>query len=257
MLWLHKSYSDWNIADSESAIRIYNFTNDLFMCRKFETWALEKDGVMKAISASKPATYSELCSTIYTYYGDLQGKSVSVWGDKNNYYLKHIVDLFKLFENARFLHIVRDGRDIACSYREVMQSRSNSPYRPVLPTNIEDIALDWQNNIRAIVNGLSCISHDFHLSIKYENLVQSPVRTLTGVCAWLGIEYSPEMESFNHQNQSRKLEPISTLDWKRKTVQPVTSENVGRYSRILSKQQVLKFESIAGKELSLFGYELC
>jgi len=227
------------------------------MCRKFETWALEKNDVMKAISASKPATYSQLCSIVYTCYGSLQGKAVSIWGDKNNYYLNHIVDLFDLFDGARFLHIVRDGRDVACSYREVMQSPSKSPYMPVLPTSIEEIALDWQSNVKTIVNGLSYISHDLQLSIRYEDLVQFPTRTLSAICEWLGIEYSSEMEDFSHQNQRGKLEPTSTLDWKRKTVQPVTSDNVGRYSRVLSKQQILEFQSIAGNELNLFGYTLC
>lgn len=256
VLWLHESYSKWDVTDSANKVRVSDFIDDLFDCRKFETWALEKNNVMKAISASKPETYSELCSTVYIHYGNVQGKITLVWGDKNNYYLKHIVDLFKLFEGARFLHIVRDGRDVACSYREVMQNPSQSPYMPVLPIDIGEIALDWQNNVQAIVSGLSHIPSDLQLSIRYEDLVRYPTKTLSATCEWLGIEYSPEMENFDYQNQRKKLEPTATLDWKRKTVRPVTSDNVGRYSQGLSKQQVLEFESIAGSELRIFGYKL-
>ncbi|WXG52261.1 MAG: sulfotransferase [Candidatus Sedimenticola sp. (ex Thyasira tokunagai)] len=124
--------------------------------QKIDTWNLCKHDVSKKIYSLQPENYAELCAAIYSAYADKAGKGYEYWGDKNNYYLNHLNELINVYPNAKFLHIVRDGRDIACSYREVMTNKSTSPYAPELETQIQDIAHIWKNDITKIDDFYPC-----------------------------------------------------------------------------------------------------
>ena len=58
----------------------------------------------------------------------------------------------ELFPNAYFIHIIRDGRNVACSYRDINRKKISDPYAPKLPDNIIDIAKEWNNNINILLN---------------------------------------------------------------------------------------------------------
>ena len=42
MIWLQEKYKGWCLADVKKPGKIEEFVNDLFECKKFETWKLEK-----------------------------------------------------------------------------------------------------------------------------------------------------------------------------------------------------------------------
>ncbi|NRB40050.1 MAG: sulfotransferase [Pseudomonadales bacterium] len=56
---------------------------------------------------------SSTISTIYETYAVKKGKVI--WGDKDPAYTTDIDILNKLFPDAKYIHIVRDGRDVALS----------------------------------------------------------------------------------------------------------------------------------------------
>jgi Sulfotransferase family len=88
-------------------------------------------------------------SAVYATYAASQGKTGSRWGDKNNFYRHHLAELATLFPSAGFVHIVRDGRDVAASYRALSTLSAGSKYAPRLPTAIAEIAADWISGVRA------------------------------------------------------------------------------------------------------------
>ena len=187
IIWLHGKYANWQVADNSNAIRVKSFLNDLLPCKKFDTWLLDRAIIEAQIQHNQPATYAELCSVVYTSFGLVAGKNFSIWGDKNNFHLNHLNELLGLYKNARFLHLVRDGRDVACSYREVMAAKSNSPYAPTLETRSADIALEWSSNVMKIDSFMSTMPRETTMTIRYEDLVLAPSSVVTAICEWLGI----------------------------------------------------------------------
>lgn len=254
IIWLHKKYSSWQAEDSRDTNTVEAFTNDLLACKKFDTWLLDSVLIRNQVRAFQPQNYAELCSVVFYCFGIETGKNVELWGDKNNFHLNHLNELHELFENARFLHIIRDGRDVACSYREVMEAKSTSPYAPVLETDIVNIAHEWSQNVTKIEAFTSSLSRDETLTVKYEDLTLTPALTIMRICEWLDIQFESEMLNSHTMNKLSKLEPDLTLDWKKRTLQPINSETVGRYSILLSLGEQEEFLLKAKSALKLFSY---
>lgn len=254
IIWLHKKYANWRVYDNNDLSRINEFLNDLLKCRKFDTWFLPRAIIEDQIITCQPASYAELCSTVYLAFGTGIGKIFSIWGDKNNYYLNHLDELFVMYKNARFLHIVRDGRDVACSYREVMSEKSISPYAPIFETNISDIALEWSCNVMKVDSFMSRIPSNATMTVKYEHLVSEPLSAIKNICKWLTIPFEQDMLNFYHQNRDRRLEPDLTMDWKRRTLQPIGAETVKRHVSLLSSDDHNKFLNVAMVALRRFSY---
>nr|BFD66486.1 sulfotransferase [Bdellovibrio sp. HAGR004] len=256
LVWLSNKYGDWNSFDSNSSSAVLSYVNDLFGTKKFETWGLNKSDVITQIAKNKPSSYSELSSCIYHSYAKKIAKEVLYWGDKNNFYLNHIEELNRLYPGAKYIHIVRDGRDVACSYLDMGRRTYKSQYAPQLPQKIEEIASQWRNNVLKIERDLKKCSSVF-LTIRYEDLVNKTDEELHNICDFLGIEFQNEMASFYLANRSQKLEPVETLEWKQKTLMPIERSSVGRYLDILSKEDVLRFEEVARDALDIFQYKNC
>ena len=254
IIWLYAEYGDWHLIDSMGTIKLDTFIDDLFKCKKMDTWGINKTDVKKQILIHQPISYPELCAVIYATYALNIGKSFRIWGDKNNFYLYHLDELLELYENARFLHVVRDGRDVACSYREVMHVKMDSPYAPKLETDVGDIAMKWAGNIIKIDSFMSLLSSHNAMTIKYEDLVTEPLNIISDICKWADIPFEAGMLDFYKNNKKNRLEPKLTMDWKKRTLKPISSETVGRYVQLLSKKEQSEFNESAYDALNLFGY---
>lgn len=252
--WLHNKYGSWCSSDSNDSIRLECFLDDLFECKKMDTWMMNREDVKKQILINHPSTYSELCSIIYLSYAISTERDFQLWGDKNNFYLNHLDELHSLYDNARFLHIVRDGRDVACSYREVMSGKTDSPYAPKLETNISDISIEWSNNVLKIDSFMTKLPIDRAMTIKYEDLVSDPENIINSVCRWLSIPFEASMINYYKENKSKKLEPEMTLDWKKRTLEPISNATVGRHARLLTSEDQYKFKELANIALKRFNY---
>ena len=254
IVWLSDLYDDWCVEDNDS-IRLNLFVDDLLECRKFETWGLAQEEVVEYISLGRPETYAELCVAVVAVYAKKFGEvSQLYWGDKNNFYLNHIEKLYELFPNAKFLHIVRDGRDIVCSYREVMNIQSSSPFAPKFPVKIADISSRWSEDVLGVDESFRALPSAQCMTLKYEDLVANTPDTLAALCEWLGLSYECGMELFYIRNKELNLEPALTLDWKKRTLTKVSDETVGRYKKFLNKDELLEFNYAACDALRRYNY---
>lgn len=231
---------------------VTSFLEDLQLSRKIETWSLNIAKLNNYVLQNKPASYSDLVSCVYEFYGESRGRTFTKWGDKNNFYLHHIGTLKKLFPDAFFIHIVRDGRDVACSYMRLNKKKIVSQYAPNLPCKIEDIAYEWVGNIREIRESFNLINWDNTLEIKYEDLVANPESKLKELCWFIGEEYDPSMLEYF---VSQLDEPADFLQWKDKLLEKPSSSQVGAYRRELSGNDIALFKSIAHEILSAYFYD--
>jgi len=254
VLWLEKEFGDWSRADCTGSRRD-RFVAAVLRCRKFDTWSLDADWIERSIAARAPRSYAELAAAVHLAYADKQGRSVPWWGDKNNYHVNHVADLDRLFPDCRFVHIVRDGRDVACSYREIADREDRGVYAPRLPYDIESIAAEWSENVRAVDDRLSAMPERRALTIRYEDLVRRPDRELGDVCRLLEVDFDGDMLNFGVENVRLGLEPPELLAWKARTTQPISASNVGRYRHVLSETEITAFERAVGGTLTRFGYD--
>jgi len=250
-VWWYEKYKDWNKDFIRDKNKINSFIHDLRSSKKIENWNINYNDLKENILSKKPESYSELVSTIYEFYGIFSGRVFNRWGDKNNYYLHHINTIKKLFPGAYFIHIIRDGRDVACSYKELDKKKIYSKYSPRLPKNIVDIANEWLKNITIIRKSFSELKWENVYEVKYENLVNYPKNELRKICIFLDEPYDSNMLSYYYKNND---EPKEFLQWKSKILEKPTNIHIGRYLRELTTEEMDIFNNIAKQMLKLYGY---
>lgn len=253
-IWLQRKYHRWGEAQQDCSLD--QFTNDVANCRKFSTWDIDIEELARFLKKCQPASYSDLVASVYHFYCLQSGKPNARWGDKNNYYLQHIPELHALFPQASFLHIVRDGRDVACSYRDLNKQDIDSRFAPRLPQLCSEIARQWSANLNTIRSAFDELPPKRFLEIRYEDLLTNTSATLERICRFLDEPYSAKMLEFYRLNAKHELEPREFLKWKRKTVKPLDRSRVGRYKKELTDKEKDVIAAIGGQLLESYGYEI-
>lgn len=255
LLWWYKKYSKWTTESSQNQGLVDQYIFDLKSSKKMETWNVDYNTLCNSINKNQPDSYLSLSQQVSLAYANQQGKSPYLIGDKNNYYIHHLQELHQLAPHAKYLHIIRDGRDVACSYKALEKLNTDSPYKPTLPTKIGIIANEWVENNQKILAFSKMIAPSNYFSIRYEDLILSTEKQTKSLCDFFRIEYDKNMMLYYEHNKSNKEEPIETLDWKRKTLQKPDKSNINKYLEILSQNEVNEFNKIGRDVLIEFGYE--
>lgn len=249
-IWWLSKYRNWRVTDN----RLSEFMLDLSNSRKIETWKLDYAGLQNLIQQSEPKTYSQLVSLVYEYYCHMHGQSSARWGDKNNFHIRHIREIRELFPNACFVHIVRDGRDVLASYRELMMRRFTSPYAPRLPVDACEVAREWCGNLLAFRSDTVDLDGKTIFELRYEDFVREPREAVEKLCTFLGEEFERGMLEYWLADDRGKGEPDGFMEWKALTRVAPTTSKIGRYGRELAGTEIAAFERIAGPMLAQYGY---
>jgi hypothetical protein len=245
LIWLKKLYENSDLSNPEV---LNSFATDLFNSRKFKTWGVTYESILAKLHLKKYHNYAELALSIYDLYAEVNQKGSILFGDKNNYYTRHISEILEIFPKSKFLHLIRDGRDVAASFLELKNKNIVSQYAPPSGRDIKSIALEWvENNVE-----ISRRENSSFLTVLYEELVQSPEKTLRTICDFLNVPYSNQMEQFFLYND----EPQEFLQWKEKTMGAVTATQVSRYVKDLGASDILTFEQVGENILRKYGYEI-
>ncbi len=242
-LWLYNKFKYKEFSDNHVRIE---FIKDLYNTRKFETWNIKKKLVESLILQHGVKSFTEAIKMVYLAYAMTNNRKSEIYGDKNNYFIDHIPELNKIFNKPKFIFIIRDGRDVALSYININKSNITTKYRPKLPSEIQQIACEWQNNNLSILETKNLNS----ILVKYENLILDTTTTLNNICNFLDIKYDKQMLKFYESND----EPLEFMQWKSKTNKPIDKSRVGAYKKLLSHKDIAMFESTAGATLRKLGY---
>jgi hypothetical protein len=237
--------------DGKGMSDVDNFIEDLRSLKKIETWNIDFNGLKDYINEKKPESYSHITALVIEYYGINLGKKIIWLGDKNNYYIDHLDLLLNLFPSAKFIEIVRDGRDVATSYQSL--SRKGKKYEPNLSVDIKSIAKEWSTNLEKIQAFFQKIERSNKLTVKYEDLIIDPQIILNEICNLLKIEFNSEM--LDYYKNPNFGEPLALLDWKIKTTKPLDASSIGKYKMQLSKDEIITFNLLVLSQLKQYGYE--
>lgn len=242
--WLYEKFGQGKF--SKNTYR--NFCAEVFETRKFKTWGLSHESLLSEIIKKKPKNYKELVREVYLEYARKAGKNVDLFGDKNNYYIKKIGKIESIFPGSKKIFIVRDGRDVACSYLMLRDKKIDSVYKPSLTSDIREIATEWRESVEVMEYWFKKGA----LSIRYEDLVVRPAYTLAKVCNYLSIEYSINMLGYYNKND----EPDEFKAWKGKTFEPLDQSGLKKFKAELTNEQINIFQEVAGSSLVSLGYGL-
>ena len=186
-------------------------------------------------------SYTDLVDAIFSTYAASRGKHR--WGDKTPSYVTDIDVLRAMFPTCRIVHLVRDGRDVALSNRNVEWGIRSIPR----------VAADWR--WKALVGHKigTVLGHDY-LLVRHEDLVVDTESTLRRVAAFLELPYAASMLEYPERGATDL--PVESAKWHRNSIRAPDAGLVGLWKRTMPRADRIIFEQCAGDALEAFGYEL-
>lgn len=142
---------------------------------------------------------------------------------------RHFDRILSIWDDACFIHLIRDPRDVARSCIGMGWS-GNVWYGCDRWLEAETLWEQLKNKI----------SPDRYIEIHYEDLIKNPVQILTFICNFMGLDYDEKMLSYEQNTTYSTPDPKLIQQWKKK----------------LSDLEIQLVESKVGSLLTDRGYEL-
>ncbi len=204
-------------------------------------WQLSAESLATLRGDDGPRDTADALARLYACYSSERGKSR--YADKTPQHVLHVELLARSFPGSRFVHLIRDGRDVVPS---LLENRHG-------PTRFADAVDYWRTRVLAGRRAGDQLGPSRYREIRYEALVADPPGTLADICAFLDLAYAPEMLEY----PTRASEVVAgTFDARPHlgVARPPTA-NVRNWRTAMPDHQVQLFEALAGDALDTFGYE--
>jgi hypothetical protein len=224
-------------------------------------FGLDEDEFRARAKKVRPLTAANAIRCFYELYAEGQGKPR--WGDKTPRYMRAMPRITKALPEARFVHLIRDGRDVALSQRErILDGQS---------TSMRAMGERWRRRIAAAREGAAEIPERSYMELRYEDLVADPETALRRICKFVELDFDPAMLAYHERAPERLAEMDRDLDNPDNgivrtgtnrmaahalTSEPPTTNRTGRWRSEMSADELAEFESVAGPMLAGLGYAL-
>jgi hypothetical protein len=189
--------------------------------------------------------WSSGCDTIPKIFNELysmnaRGEGKLRWGDKTPYYVLHMKTLKEMFPDAKFIHIIRDGRDAALS----MLRRKND----LKIFNIYHAAKIWKRFVQEGATTGKELGSDVYFEFRFEDLLLDPEFVVHDICRFIKEPYTDSIINYNPAKDPHGKTPLLKG--------PIDKSNCNKWKSQMKKTHIRIFEGVAGKTLSQCGYEL-
>lgn len=207
----------------------------------------------------------ELDERMREFYGGMferfaaqQGKPR--WGDKTPNYVKRMQQIEKFIPEARFIHMIRDGRDAALSrFKRLLKD----------PPPMDTVAERWVRKIEGARADAESLGH--YIEVQYEELVRDTEPQLRRIAEFLELPWDDQMLRYYERAESRMAEmhrdlpgddgkPLRPADHRKEahllTSKPPDPSRLARWKEEMDPGDNAAFESVAGELLAELGYEM-
>jgi Sulfotransferase family len=218
------------------------FVDDLRRIGTLRDWGVSPDSVRSRLRPG--LTLGGAIAAVFETYAAERGKTR--WGDKTPLYMGYLPLLERLFPDALYIHLIRDGRDAAVSFLQLPDGIVTRDW--ATPRSAADFACQWRTEIEA-ARRLGRRAGARYVEVRYEALVSGTEAELRALCGFCGIAYESAMLGYAgsvdvtdkpHQRSLQRPPTPGLRDWRTE----------------LAPADVEAFESIAGPLLQRLGYQL-
>jgi hypothetical protein len=220
---------------------------------------LDEADVRARMERHDPLTAGDAIRSFYEACAALEGKPR--WGDKSPPYTYKAGRIQKALPEAHFIHIIRDGRDVALSLGEVSWG----------PDDITVAAEKWVSELRKARKRARNLARGTYVEIRYEDLVTDPEAVLRKVAEFVDLPWDAAMLEYPQRaaermrgEMERTLKPLGggTITSEERTrqhqlvLEKPSATRAGRWRTDMSPENRRAFEEVAGGLLKKLGYEV-
>jgi hypothetical protein len=172
-------------------------------------------------------------------YMSMEGKKY--WAEKTPHNVNFIKEILQIFPSAKFIYMVRDGRDVAISYQEARFG----------PKTIYGVSKLWNAYLSTYIRNKKHIPASQRYELRYEDLISHPDEILRKLCNFLEIDYCESMKEFYKNPIVYQTDKINAENLKK----PLIADNAYKWKNKLKKSEALLFEKISQELLNKYSYE--
>jgi hypothetical protein len=188
-----------------------------------------------------PATLGSAIGAVFRGYARRFGKPR--WGDKRPGYYQYIPALLRLFPDAQFVNLVRDGRDCVASLLSM----------PWFDRDIHAAICTWVEAIDSARRAAGRLGDGAYFEMRYGDLVADPTARLAELCDFLGEKFDPAMAE-PHRIAASTIP--ARKSWHADTQREVVASPAGTWRERLAPWEISLCEAAMGGRLRSLGYEL-
>jgi Sulfotransferase family len=226
--------------------------------RRWPDLEIADDRYLERLRALPRLNGADAVRAVFELYAAAAGKPR--WGDKTPDYVKRMPEIKRALPEARFVHVIRDGRDVALSrWKRAVRGRAPA----------EKVARTWRRRINKARKQARDLSH--YIEVRYEDLVTDTEPTLRRVCELIDLEFDPVMLRY-YEDASQRLAEMARdlpddgggvrhsgserMEAHALTSRPPTSERIAAWREEMSAEDRAAFAAVAGDLLAELGYDV-
>lgn len=205
-------------------------------------WDIDLDS--KVINAKmKNASFWEVFRVVNEIYAEAHG--YPGWCSKEPGLFRYIPKIAEYVPTAKFVYLVRDGRDVASS---LLRGHLHQ-------FHVYFAAHYWAFSQRSCLSALADpVLHGRMYLLKYENLIDSPEDEVRDLMRFIGLEFEDQQLQFYQDD--RVLDHSRRSRFWKNLARPIDGKNRGMYRKTLGIKNIEIFESVAWAEMEALGYPL-
>jgi protein-tyrosine sulfotransferase len=208
----------------------------------FPLWQINLAEVYPKVLAlpKNERSLARIIHEVYMSYAVQAFPGAKNWGDQSPLHTFYLPYINRIFPQARYIHMLRDGRDVTAS----LVSRFGDDH-------LFESVLRWKTSLKRVKQLQRIIEPGQFLEIRYESLVREPEETLHKICQFIDIDYTALMLDY------WKLP--STIEHKYDSYhmnleKPVFDSSIGNWKDVLNPRQQQYVMRKLSRELQELGY---
>jgi hypothetical protein len=203
--------------------------------RDFQLWNVNFTSLYSQVIFETPReerSLARILDAVFMHYATTHFPEAKLWGDQTPYHTLYLHWIAPVFPQAKYLHVLRDGRDAVAS----MVSRG---------WTIEYATKRWQLSVQRALELRGKIDSSQFMEVRYEALASETVAVLEATCAFSGIDYNPAM--LEYWKSTTTLEHKHHGAIHQNLGKPVFTSSIGTWrERLSADQQTYLLSRISG-----------
>jgi hypothetical protein len=213
--------SETHLFSSGIAPLFEGFQHSLRSSTKVGEVYVERDAALDAVR--------DLCDVVFA--GVVEPGTARI-AERTPLHVLHLDLIAAIYPDARFVHIVRDGRDVA---RSIAAQEWG-------PSSIEEAAAEWRSAILA-ARGAG-LPGDLYREVRYEEILRDPAAVVSDLYEWLGLPATDEVVA----------EAVSEAGIGANLGGAPSGISVAKWREAYSEADLAAFDRVAGDVLHELGY---
>jgi hypothetical protein len=224
--------------------------------KRWQEFHLDADRLRERFREMPRGNAADAIRAFYLLYAEREGKSR--YGDKTPGYVREMIRIQRTLPEVRFIHIIRDGRDVSLSHMRMNWG----------PRTYEESAQLWVERISKARRMAPKVRH-YH-EVHFEDLVRDTEGTLRRVCDMIDLDFDPAMLDYHERAEERLQEKNVDLVRRHGPTQPAAArmeshklakepprqDRLEAWRHKMTEEEIASYERIAGPLLRELGYEL-